>query len=70
MKTFEFLKLRNFKADINETWSRYVPPQHLSLAKNEGVNEWAGEGRIQRKTKKFHEINISNLYLITLCKML
>ena len=29
MKTFEILKLKNYKSDINETWPRYVPPEHL-----------------------------------------
>ena len=29
MKTFEILKLKNYKSDINETWPRYAPPEHL-----------------------------------------
>ena len=29
MKTFEISKLKNYKSDINETWSRYVSPEHL-----------------------------------------
>ena len=29
MKTFEISKLENYKSDINETWSRYVSPEHL-----------------------------------------
>ena len=31
--------------------------------KNEGVNEWAGEGRIQRNTKNIYINNISTLIL-------
>ena len=27
MKTFEIWKLENYKSDINETWSRYVPAE-------------------------------------------
>ena len=29
MKTFEISKLENYKSDINETWPRYVPAEHL-----------------------------------------
>ena len=29
MKTFEISKLENYKSDINETWPRYVSPEHL-----------------------------------------
>ena len=29
MKTFEILKLKNYKSDINETWPRYASPEHL-----------------------------------------
>ena len=29
MRTFEISKLENYKSDINETWPRYVPPEHL-----------------------------------------
>ena len=29
MKTFEISKLNNNKLDINETWLRYVSPEHL-----------------------------------------
>ena len=29
MKTFENSKLENYKSDINETWPRYVSPEHL-----------------------------------------
>ena len=29
MKTFEFSKLENYKSNINETWSRYVSPEHF-----------------------------------------
>ena len=29
MKTFEISKLENYKSNINETWPRYVPPEHL-----------------------------------------
>ena len=54
----------NCKLDINKPWPRYVPPQHLSFAKKEGVSERPGEGHIQRNTKKCHEINsISTLAL-------
>ena len=28
------------------------------LPKNEGVNQWAGEKRTQKTTKKYHKINI------------
>ena len=31
--------------------------------KNEGVNEWAGEGRTQRNTKNIYINNISTLIL-------
>ena len=33
MKTFEISKLENYKSDINETWPRYVSPEHLSYTK-------------------------------------
>ena len=33
MKTFEISKLENYKSDINETWPRYVSPEHLSYSK-------------------------------------
>ena len=33
MKTFEISKLKNYKSDINETWPRYVSPEHLSYTK-------------------------------------
>ena len=29
MKTFEISKLENYKSNINETWPRYVSPEHL-----------------------------------------
>ena len=29
MKTFEIWKLENYKSDVNETWLRYVSPEHL-----------------------------------------
>ena len=29
MKTFEISKLESNKLDINETWLRYVSPEHL-----------------------------------------
>ena len=29
MKTFEIWKLENYKSDVNETWPRYVSPEHL-----------------------------------------
>ena len=29
MKTFEISKLKNYKSEINETWPRYVSPDHL-----------------------------------------
>ena len=29
MKTFEISKLENYKSGINETWPRYVSPDHL-----------------------------------------
>ena len=32
--------------------------------KNEGVNEWADQGRIQRNTENFHDIN--NISFLTL----
>ena len=28
MKTFEISKLENYKSDINETWTRYVPAEY------------------------------------------
>ena len=33
MKTFQISKLENYKSDINETWPRYVSPEHLSYTK-------------------------------------
>ena len=33
MKIFEISKLENYKLDINETWPRYVSPEHLSYIK-------------------------------------
>ena len=33
MKTFEISKLDNYKSDLNETWPRYVSPEHLSCTK-------------------------------------
>ena len=33
METFEISKLENYKSDINETWPRYVSPEHLSYTK-------------------------------------
>ena len=29
MKIFEISKLENYKSDINETWPRYVSPEHF-----------------------------------------
>ena len=29
IKTFEISKLKYYKSDINETWPRYVSPEHL-----------------------------------------
>ena len=29
MKTFEISELENSKSDMNETWPRYVSPEHL-----------------------------------------
>ena len=29
MEIFEISKLENYKSDINETWPRYVSPEHL-----------------------------------------
>ena len=29
MKTFEILKLENYKPDMNETWPRYASPEDL-----------------------------------------
>ena len=29
MKTFEISKLKNYKSNNNETWHRYVSPEHL-----------------------------------------
>ena len=31
-RTFETSKLQNCISDVNETWSSYEPPQHLSFA--------------------------------------
>ena len=33
MKTFEISKLENYKSDINETWPRYISPEHLLYTK-------------------------------------
>ena len=33
MKTFEISKLQNYKSYINETWRRYVSPEHLQYTK-------------------------------------
>ena len=33
MKIFEISKLENYKSGINETWPRYVSPEHLSYTK-------------------------------------
>ena len=33
MKTFEILKLENYKPDENETWPRYVRPEYLKYTK-------------------------------------
>ena len=38
---------------------------HLStfnISKHEGVNEWAGEGRNQKTTRKCHEIKIISTF--------
>ena len=29
IKTFEILKLENYKSDINEIWPRYISPKRL-----------------------------------------
>ena len=31
-RTFQISKLQNYTSHVNETWSRYVPPQHISFA--------------------------------------
>ena len=31
--TFEISKLKSYKSDINETWPRYISPEHLSYTK-------------------------------------
>ena len=36
MKTFEISKLENYILDINETWPRYVSPEHLYYTKTCG----------------------------------
>ena len=52
---------------VNETWSSYVPPPHLSLAGKRGCQITGGVGGggggeygrcIKKAMKKCHEINI------------
>ena len=33
MKTLKISKLKNCKSGINETWPRYISPEHLSYTK-------------------------------------
>ena len=33
-KTFENLKLENYRSHINKTWPVYVPPKHLPFTEN------------------------------------
>ena len=45
----------------NETYMKLGPVMYLlntfHIPKHEGVNEWVGRRRIQKTTKKYHEIN-------------
>ena len=56
MKTCEISKLENYKSDINETWCRYVLPEHLHIPKHEVVNKWVGGGCNQKATRNCLEI--------------
>ena len=56
--SFQISKLQNYMSHVNETWSRYVPPQQLSFAPKWGWEWMGGWGCIQKTIKKFHEINI------------
>ena len=53
-KTFEILKLGNYKSHINETFAIYVPPYHLSFTANWGCQ--SSRGCLQKSTKESHEV--------------
>ena len=61
-QTFKISKLQNYMSHVNETWSSYVPPQHLPLAGKCGWHLRGEGGRsggcIHKAIKKCHEINI------------
>ena len=68
-RIFQISKLQNYMSLVNETWSSYVPPRHLPLARKWG-GQFRGErggsgGCIQKAIKKCHEINIISLFNIT-----
>ena len=56
----KYLKFEN-SGTTNRTQMKLSPDMyHLNnfyILKNEGVDEWAGEGRIQKITKTCHKIN-------------
>ena len=56
-KIFQHWKLSNYKSDINETWSRCIPPQHLSFTKKWRWESKAGRGCTRKTIKKCYEIN-------------
>ena len=49
-KTFENLKLENYRSDIYETCPVGVPPKQLFLLKTVGVNRRGGGQRVYPKT--------------------
>ena len=61
-QTFKISKLQNYMSHVNETWSSYVPPQHLPLAGKCGwhLRDEGGRsgGCIHKAIKKCHEIKI------------
>ena len=43
-------------SDVNETYITYVTLSTFHFQKIEGLNGRVGKGRIQKNTKKYHEI--------------
>ena len=52
MKTLEILKFGNYNSDINETWPRYVPPEHLPYTKKMRVSMIGWVGGASKKLPK------------------
>ena len=62
MKMFKISKLENYKAEITETWSRYIPPEHLYYPliyqnMRESMNGWVGWGTTNKPPENAIKLN-------------